>query len=290
MPRVVLCTLVLNEMEHLPRLYAQHRDWPGLAAWVFVESADRTYVEANRRRGQVVATGEGLSVDGTSEWLRDLRDDRVVYVRYGFCGGETNAANGKCEARQRYLDVAESFAPDYLIILDADEFYTHAHQAESLRLMDANPTHTAYCFRYRHPWRPPGFAGEPLFKREVVGGFWSIQHCHAWRWERGLRYESFHMTPQRPDGTMLSGRMVRFSQLPGSGDPQCIHMAFSSDLESRQRKHWYYVARGESAEPRRAYYVQSRAAWEKWEPGKVLPRGAKVVDYDGPVPEVFAGE
>src|SRR4051794_7463634 len=36
---VLLATLCINEMEWLPRLYEQHKDWPGMAGWVFVEAA-----------------------------------------------------------------------------------------------------------------------------------------------------------------------------------------------------------------------------------------------------------
>ena len=45
--RIVLATLLLNEMEWLPKLYEQHKDWPGLCGWVFVEAADRVYANVN---------------------------------------------------------------------------------------------------------------------------------------------------------------------------------------------------------------------------------------------------
>ena len=38
---IALATLALNEMEWLPLLWEQHRAWPGMVRWVFVEAADR---------------------------------------------------------------------------------------------------------------------------------------------------------------------------------------------------------------------------------------------------------
>ncbi len=88
---IQLNTLCLNEMEWLPRLYEQHRDWHGMGHWVFVEAADRAYAEANPD----MVSKDGLSIDGTSEWLADLakRDDRVIYIPHGFTGHE-NPAQG----------------------------------------------------------------------------------------------------------------------------------------------------------------------------------------------------
>ena len=65
---IVLSTLCLNEMEWLDKLYAQHKDWVGLEKWIFVESADRVYAETNPD----MVSSSGLSVDGTTEFLREL--------------------------------------------------------------------------------------------------------------------------------------------------------------------------------------------------------------------------
>ena len=76
-PTVALCTLCLNEMEWLARLYEQHRNWPGLLKWVFVEAADVVYAKTNPD----MVTSFGLSVDGTSDYLRNLsrEDSRIVW-------------------------------------------------------------------------------------------------------------------------------------------------------------------------------------------------------------------
>ncbi len=286
-PTVVLCTLVLNEAEWLPRLYEQHRDWPGLLAWVFVEAADAVYAETNPD----LVSPDGLSVDGTTDMLASLAavDPRVVHVRHGFTGDPSAPANGKCAARQRYLDAAEDLKPDYLVVLDADEFYVKVDQRRCLELAGEDAQRRkAYCFRYRHPWRPPSVLTH-LFRHEVVGGFWDMRHCHFWRWEPGLRYSQFHMTPETASGEMLTRSMTTFDEVAGPDrlGPQCVHMAFASDARLRRAKHRYYADRGEAVDKRRRWYVDSRAAWEAWVPGAPLPRGARVVPYSGPIPEVF---
>ena len=84
-PRIVLGSLVLNEMEWLPRLYQQHKDGRGadLVRWVFVEAADRVYADTTPE----AVTHSGLSVDGTTEFLEQLvrKDPRIIHVKHGFC-------------------------------------------------------------------------------------------------------------------------------------------------------------------------------------------------------------
>lgn len=289
MTRLVLATLALNEMEWLPKLVEQHIAWRGVEVmqWCFVEAADAVYKSV----APEMVSPQGLSVDGTTEFLEQLAKDdpRVAHVRHGHCGSLSDRANGKAAARQRYLDLAERFRPDYLICLDADEMYTHDDQFRVVEHMLARPGDQAFSFAIRHPWRPPSLAGEPLFRLDVRGGFWSMPHCHWWRWSSGLRYGASHNGPETPGGLQLN-RLSPRNPPPGSGGPEMIHMAFSSSMKSRAAKHAYYRARGEDRERRRKWYCESRSAWESWREGDPLPHGAEVVPYDGPVPECFHEE
>ena len=143
---IALCTLVLNEMEWLEKLYAQHRDWPELVKWVFVEAADRVYANTNPD----LVSPTGLSVDGTSEYLTDLasRDGRVQYIPFGFTTNR-NIELGKVAARQAYLDVLKEVAPDFLLILDADEFYLHQDQSLITSIMENESKSVRhFCFQF----------------------------------------------------------------------------------------------------------------------------------------------
>lgn len=287
MPGICLCSLVLNEMEHLPFLYAQHRNWPKLAKWIFVEAADFVYAEAN----PYMVSKEGLSVDGTSEYLQELTraDDRVVYIPHGISKHQ-DRSQGKCEARSRYLQEADRVQPDLLFVLDADEYYLQKDQEIVTRLMYRYSTGaTSFCFKHKHPWRPPTVVDQyGKFDLEVVGGFWEMPLCRGWKWFPSLRYAQNHNTPETPSGTSLDNRMKRFYREPNY--PECIHLAFCSSYSSRTSKHRYYVQRGEGVSDRRGWYVASRAAWETWKVGDILPHNAIVQDYQGSIPECFRAE
>lgn len=279
---VVLGTLCLNEMEWLPRLYEQHKKWPTLRKWVFVESADKVYADTNPDRVNHL----GLSVDGTSEYLADLanRDPRIVYIPYGISEHATDPAQNKCKARQCYLDVANEIAPDAVIVVDADEFYPKQFQQDILDLMNREPRYTGYALTHREIWHPECLSQYGVFDYEVVGGFWNVLYCRVWRWMPELHYVSDHNTPEGRRGA-LTKRLRR----PVPGDPYFVHMGFTSQAANRKAKHEYYIARGEGRTDHRQMYVDSRAAYHTWDPvdSPTLPAGAKVIRYNGIIPEAL---
>lgn len=270
-----LVTLCLNEMEWLPKLYEQHKDWPDLSLWVFVEAADIVYAKTNPS----LVNERGLSVDGTSTFLRDLAatDSRVVYVPYGFTS-HADPSLGKVPARQSYLDVIErTGGVDYVVVLDADEFYMRADQPLINSLM--RETSCVYnCFWFTSIWRPPSIASEPLFASEIIGGFFSMEHMKGFRWAKGMRYSDCHQHPRHPSGDTSMARHKR---------PSCLHMAFASESSKRIAKHIYYEKRGERMDVSRAVYCRARSTFSSWYPGDPLPPRAKVVPYTGPIPECF---
>lgn len=287
---LMLCSLVLNEMEWLPKLWLQHKDWPDLKCWAFVEAADPAYAKANPE----MVSCEGLSVDGTSEFLAELqrRDERVVLLTADWRqAGSAPDDQHKCGIRNVYMELAEEVRPELLVVLDGDEFYTRQDQERVCEHLRARPDRRSIIFPIRHPWHPPYWQNvgyrTNVFQEEVQGGFWSIPHCHWWRWEPGLRYGSNHNSPQDRNGGVLNLEALDLRKAPDV--PQMVHMAFASSPKVRRAKHRYYEARGEARDPRRGWYTQSRKAWEEWVPGAALPRGAQVVPYDGPVPESLQG-
>ena len=283
---VVLCTIALNEMQWLPYLYAQHKDWPEMVHWVFVESADRVYANCNPE----MVTEQGLSVDGTSEFLRELAADNrnVTYVPLGFCE-DVDPAKGKKSARQRCLDVINLWEPEFFIHLDADEFYTCADQVKLLETMRALEQHNSFVFPKREIWHPPPVADVPLFTYEAIGGFWGIPCCHWFRWRSGLTFNDCHNVPTMANGSPLniSGVDVRDLKERFPDPPQLIHMGYTASAVTRRAKVRYYEERGEKDDENRKWYVQSRAAWRRWTPGTKLPHKAEIIEYTGPIPEVF---
>lgn len=315
-----LATICLNEMQWLPRLYEQHKNWPNLTKWVFVESADIMYAKSNPH----LVNDRGLSVDGTTEYLSELakRDNRIVHIPYGFCGVNSKLPldQHKCESRNVYLDHIESIAPDLLVIIDSDEFYTHEHQKLTADILPAFKynnrtkkfTPHAFCFRQRHIWYPPylqtkigqlRYKEYQLFTHEVIKGYWDVVHCRVWKWEKGLRYTVNHNWPSDTQGTLLVHKgsgMFRYdsratdTRVDTKSDlPQCIHLGYAANAQHRKAKCMYYEERGEGKEPnrqlqqRRKMYVECRNDYLSWEPGITLTHGARVIEYQGPIPEVF---
>lgn len=281
---IALTTICLNELEWLPRLHEQHKDWPGLRRWVFVEFADRAYAQANPE----MVSNDGLSVDGTTEFLERLakEDDRVMHVKLGFCGNAKQPAQGKCVPKTQCLRELDGRRIEFVVICDCDEFYTHAHQEQVVKMMSESRGN-AFIFKRREIWRPPSAVHQPLFSQEVVGGFWDIPCCHWWRWFPGMEFKSNHNTPE-VRGLTLGKHFVRFDQQ--SNIPQMLHCGFSASAKTRLAKNRYYEIRGETHDPKRSWYTESRKAWETWQPGDVLPHGAMVKTYDGIIPECFQEE
>lgn len=291
--KLMLATLCLNEMEWLPRLYQQHINWADVdLKWVFVESADQIYANTNPQ----LVSNRGLSVDGTTDWLVDtcLDDKRVKYIPHGFSSNH-DKAQGKCEARNRYLEYADEWKPDYIIVIDADEFWCFDQQMNVLDWMQADRSKLAFSAHHTEIWHPPILKDEPLFKYEVKGGFWDILYCRMWKWISGMRYNGNHNTPSLSNGIPFDRRMknhTTYAQLSKNKIkvPSYVHMGFASQKDKRIAKNEYYKARGESVDPRRSWYTESRDCFLTWKPGDSLPRGAQVIEYTGPVPEVFQDE
>lgn len=279
--RVALCSLVLNEQEFLLWNYAQHRHWPGLVSWVFIEAADKLYAAANPGR----VTSEGLSTDETRAMLEGLKqtDNRINYECWGWMARKEKAL-AKTVGRNRYLAWMEDIQPDIFIVVDADEFYTEEDQRRIIQIVEDHPEFLSFLFPQRHIWYPPSLTSSDTFQYEVVGGYWTVPHVRVFRWQTGIRYLRNHNWPEardyNPTRYMYKGGLLQ-------EDPQCIHLGFARRGEERQATNRYYEQRGEGRQDGRQMYVDCRAAWENWQPGGKLPHGARVISYTGPVPEVY---
>lgn len=284
-PSVALITICLNEMEWLPHLWEQHRGWPGLVRWCFVEGADHAYAEANPK----MVSEKGLSVDGTTQFLEGLArsDPSIVHVPFGKTEYKRKET-GKIALKATALRGVENDRPDFVIALDADEFYPRKFQARIGEMMSLHPEAKGFIFPRREIWRPPSVSRHPLFNLEVKGGFWGIPCSHWWRWEEGMRFLECHNTPFTREGIPFNNFLKDFRDEPNA--PYMIHLGFASSRETRLAKNAYYASRGEAQDRQRKWYVSSRDAWRTWKPGDQLPRSAEVLPYLGSIPECFAGK
>lgn len=292
-PRILLATICLNEMEWLPKLIEQHRDWPGAVGWVFVEGTDAAYAKANPE----MVNDRGLSVDGTTGYLRYFASltSFLQHIPYGHVRGHSRD-QGKAKLRDACIVAGRSLRPDYVIQLDADVFYTRDAQRHVCEcLVNSDPESLGMCFRSREIWRPPSQSGQPLFALEATDGLWGTAHCHCWRYVPYMEYKRSHVWPQlctlsflgkTKEGMLMSEKMERWDQRLDS--PEYVHLGWASYKATREAKTRYYEARGEKLDPSRNKWMECREAWSAWKPGDVLPHGARVVPYTGPIPECFA--
>lgn len=287
--KVVLCTIALNEMQWLYELYEQHKHWPDMVKWVFVEGTDTEYAKANPG----LVTSDGLSVDGTTEFLTKLakEDKNIVHIKHGWSDSRNPALN-KCILRQRYLTYCEEIQPSFLVILDADEFWTYTNQEKLNSIVSTQlPNHKGFIFDRIDLWYPPSVESQsvlsPLnayFNRYVTGGFWDIKSARVWRWEPNMKYISNHNSPEVAGKGLLSRKMYHIKD---NGSPIFCHMGFCAYPLVRAAKNRYYEQRGEGRNDHRASYVMARKSWETWEEGDVLPDGAYLKKFDFEVPECF---
>ena len=279
---IVLVSLVLNEEEFLLKNYAQHTAWPGLTHWVFVEGADPAYAKANPR----LVTRGGLSIDETSSTLLSLAkaDPRVRYIPYGWFDAKLGEDQAKCDGRNQYLRELDRVLPKKrddtaMMVVDADEFYTREDQHKISTMAPAlfqNTSHNAFIIQQRHLWRPK--KKPDTNKLEVVGGYWAIPHARLFRWHWDLWYGGNHNIP-------MGIGTPHPKAVPGV---QCVHLGFAKQ-QHRAATHRYYEERGEGKEKgfNRQMYVDCRRAWEDWKEGDTLPHGARVIPFEGRLPECF---
>lgn len=284
--KLVICVLALNEIEWLPRFYLQHKDFPCVEKFIFVEAADIIYAQTNRD----MVSDEGLSTDGTTDILQQMAkfDERVVHIKHGFTSHE-NPAQGKVAARQAYLDEIErlNIEPDYILPIDADEMWPKQSQKDAVALFEQRKPHDGYIFNMRTIWHPPSVADQPLLRWEALGSVFKVPAARAWRWERGMAYKGHNNPSYKTEyGAYLPSRNFYRADLKDK-HIQWLHMGFASKAKNRIAKNRYYVARGEGVTDHRQKYVDARAAFETWQLGDRMPTGCRVVPYLGSVPECF---
>lgn len=204
--------------------------------------------------------------------------------------GGTDVLHAKAEARNAYLRHADALEPDWLVVIDADEFYENGDQARIAQIMEqfATEPRPPLLLKQRYPFYPPVYRGQgkPMFRHEVTGSYFSVPHLRIWPWYPGLRHRGNHNWPEFEDGRSLRDLMVRLDKNPNA--PQCVHMAFASYADIRSAKHRYYEARGEAVDPARRKYVECRSWWETYRPtGRPAPKGVKILPWSGPIPEAL---
>ena len=70
-------------------------------------------------------------VPNRSKTVLSESNPKVTYVPFGISGYE-DLSKCKLPARRQYMEIVREYSPEFMVILDADEFNTHRGQIDSL--------------------------------------------------------------------------------------------------------------------------------------------------------------
>jgi glycosyltransferase involved in cell wall biosynthesis len=258
--------IVLNEEEFIEKNLKQHYQWSGLNVHqiIIVEGAVKLFPTRN-------ITSDGLSTDKTAQIIQDFPDpeNKITFVQ-GYWQDKSHQRN---EYAKRILDTT-----DYLLVIDADEFYSKTQQKNILYFLENNRCGWhSILFPQIHLWKS--------FNKQVVGGYWAVPHLRLYKWQPNFHYEQNHNEIIGLDGHNYN---VRDSGFIDTNEIHCIHFGFARSEKFVRDKQDFYYNRGEKTT--RPMYSDCREIWFNWKPGDLLPHDAKVIPYKGEIPEVFEDE
>lgn len=263
-------TILLNEQKFIGLSLYQHYTF--CDNWILVEGTCLGYPTRK-------VTENGFSKDFSSNIIEIFPDpnDKLKYVKHGWTSA--NGEDAKSELRNEYLKYTQE---DFLVVLDADEFYIKDDLIEVFKKFD-NPKLYGITLPQVHFWKNT--------QSYITGEYYDISHTRIYRNINGMKYIQNHNFPE------INGEFVhkkghfkyKRTQIEKKDrftfeEPCCYHMGFAKDYDDMKDKSDYYVNRGEDTT--RQSTTESRAAWFNGE----LPEKCRVKKWCGPLPEVLKSE
>jgi len=239
-------TIFLNEKKFIGLNLLQHYEL--CDSWVLVEGACKGYPTRK-------VTSNGLSLDNSSAFIRLFPDPlfKIKFIQHGWtsCSGE----DAKSELRNRYL---ENCTTDYLLVVDADEFYLTKDFMAAMNKIHTGGHH-ALTLPQIHFWKNS--------KQFITGEYYDVSHIRLHRNTPGMRYIKNHNFPEIFDKythEISHQKVARVIKEVANGGytydtPACFHMGFAKDYDDMKDKSDYYINRGEAVT--RKVTTESRAAW-----------------------------
>lgn len=264
-PKVIICMIAINEEQFIEANLKHIYDWDCCHEIIIVEGAVEKYPSQNINL-------DGSSKDRTVEIIKNFPDpqNKIKLIQGKW--------KNKEEQRSQY---ATRVTGDYMFVIDVDEFYTKKDLEILKQEMIDNPN--VLQFRFARPLGIVHFWHG--LERRVVGGYWDVPHQRIYKYIKGMKYIDNHNHPTLP---LPDGR--RMDQIKDVGTfietkVICYHLGFARNFQQVRDKQNFYYNRGEKET--RPMYSECREAWFSWKPGMALPHGARVIPYNGPMPEVF---
>jgi len=266
---IAIGTILLNEQKFIGLSLYQHYNL--CDKWVLVEGTCLGYPTRK-------VTEKGFSKDLTQQIIEIFPDpeSKIRYIKYGWtkCGGE----DAKSELRNEYLKYIQE---DFLLVLDADEFYFKEDLISALKEFD-NPNTYGITLPQVHFWKDT--------TQYITGEYYDISHTRIYRNIIGMKYVKNHNFPELNKKFIHEKGHIKYqrTQLKQNDgfcykEPCCFHMGFAKDYDDMKDKSDYYVNRGEK-ETRKST-TASRAGWFDDE----LPEKCRVKKWSGKIPKVLKG-
>lgn len=255
--KTTFATICLNEAEFIGANIRQHLEH--CDEWLFVEGACKGYPPDR-------VSPEGLSTDGTADIIRSFNSPKIRLIQHGWTNADGEAA--KSELRNRYAELVDHGG--IVLVIDADEFLSHASMRMLLSALESMPGHGSFRIPHIHAWKHP--------LQIITGGYADVPHDRAYRWIPGSRYVN-HNHPEFDGRTLQSMdyrkcERVLLTATDGmriyQPEPFWFHVGFCKSPENVCDKNTMYANRGEaSTRPRTTEF---RKAWFTDE----LPPGCKL--------------
>jgi hypothetical protein len=228
--KLIAFTLVLDGMpwitKHLDILRATNLDWK----WIIVHGA-----AMNNGSTQWCQPQEPrLSTDGTTEYLRSIKDDRVLLME---CD-RWNSKDQMCNAA-----VSEIKEHCVLMEIDSDEIWTPSQIEKIVEQFDSNSCGMTPCSVHNRTGYPVDamqfkcryFVGEGLItKGEHCYGDMDYEWWRTWRYYPGTKFES-HEPPVIPLGTGLKFPKSATSEMGLVFD----HYAYATEAQVAYKEKFY---------------------------------------------------
>jgi len=259
--KVGIGTILLNEKKFIGWNLINH--YKMCSSWFIVEGACQGYPKHN-------VSNEGLSNDRSSVQIRLFPDpcNKLKLIQHGWT--TKTGEDAKSELRNRYL---EKFSSDYLLVLDADEFYLRQDLEIALNKIVQQGAY-AVTLPQVHFWKTT--------KQIILGKYYDISHTRIFKHIPGMKYNQNHNFPEI-NGCLLTklGDHIKYKRIlkeirKGEYDyegPRCYHFGFAKDFEDMRDKTEYYINRGENITRRET--TISRAAWFEMN----LPEGCRLKNW-----------
>lgn len=262
-------TILLNEEKFIAQNLCQH--YTLCDEWILVEGACKGYPERK------VSTG-GLSLDKTNLIINLFPDpeSKIIYVQHGWT--KALGEDAKSELRNEYISRVKG---EYLIVIDADEFYLHEDLIQAVTDLETKINVNAVVLPQVHFWKNS--------TQFITGDYYDISHTRIFRNLPGMKYIKNHNFPELGGkfihvlGQIKYPRTIKKNEIHSNSyiydGPKCYHMGFAKDYDDMKDKTDYYINRGESKT--RPETTRSRAAWFDDE----LPKSCEIRLWGGNIPK-----